>query len=231
MIRLRPGGTVRVARSAPCVAVCSNQIDRDNDVGTHGATGETGTGFTTLPSTDSDPRATPAEQARHGARRAHRVRNLALAQPDLLARREIGGHRRERQWQFRKLTLNELPVKHIEQAITLDDAASQSDIEQAYDPSSRGRRPGFELLEAPCGKGRSDHRAIDNPPRIRARGPLRKAHAGSRRAPTRAPSRCPVPRRVARAWPSLRDRSRAASRSRKSAEACPGPLLAALVLR
>ena len=73
---------------------------------------------------------------------------------------EIGGNRRERHHELGKLTPADVSIKEIEQPISLDEAASQADIEQAEDASAvQRKRPCFELLDATGGECRPDHRA------------------------------------------------------------------------
>jgi hypothetical protein len=53
-----------------------------------------------------------------------------------------------------------LSVVDIEQAIAFEKTASKTDIEQPKDVFAiEGKRPGFELLDAPGGERGADHRA------------------------------------------------------------------------
>ena len=134
------------------------------------------------------------EQSRHGARSANGVRNLALAQPQLLPRRELGGNRRERERQFRKLAFDELPLKHVEQAVAFDQAAAQSEVEQPDDafPVER-QRPGLQLLEATGGTRGAHHCAHRAPGDEIGRDAVfseRQKHTDVRPAARRTAAKC-----------------------------------------
>ena len=110
------------------------EIDGDHHLRAHGATQRYRYG---IHDAAVDHVATVAqygpEQSRDRTGSANGVGNLAVAQPELLPRRQIGGDRGERHRQFGKLAFDELPLEHSEQAIALEYAAPQSDVEEPDD--------------------------------------------------------------------------------------------------
>ncbi len=112
-----------------------SKIDRDDDLGAHGATERNGDGVHNA-AVDQVPTVVQhwPEQSGHGTRSADGIGNLALAQPKLFSRRQIGSDRCKREWQLRKLAFDKLTLKHVEQAVAFDQAAPKSKVE-LKDPS------------------------------------------------------------------------------------------------
>src|SRR5207237_5835343 len=132
LLRLYSRGWLRFERE-PSDSIRA-KIDGDHDLRPHGAAERNRDGIHDAP---VDQIATLAqygsEQTRYGTGSSNGVRHVAVAEPNLLSGRKVGGDRCKRHRQLGKRALDKLALIQIEQAVAFEQAAPQPHIGKSDD--------------------------------------------------------------------------------------------------